>query len=286
MKTEFVDYLKSQKMTEGTLRVYKSKINNMLGTIEKTEENITQQDLTSYLANYSANVQNSTAATTVIIIKRYFEVLKKLNLIADNPSENIEPPKHVYVAPKKALDYEQVQALFSACENPREKAIVSLFVSTGIREGELTSLKLSDYIDMRNKNENAIVIYGKGNKPRYIFFNEETIQLIDEYISSYRHSSEEDLLFTSNQGNFLKNNNLNGTIRKLAKRANISFWNEVTCHTLRRSAATIYSDSGVPIAVIKDMLGHSNIATTSRYIKNTVKKVEQTVSTFSLKGGN
>lgn len=281
MNVAFKNYLKSRQASRRTIETYEYRINQTLRAINKPEEKITHEDLEIFLGSYGAVHSSATVISFCSILGQYFNFLNENKYIKTNPAVNLSAPYHVYNKPKPYISFKDVQAILAACGNIKEKAIISLIVSTGIRMGELAKLTLKDYNSMINDGRNVLLIYGKGNKPRSIYFNDETIEYINEYINSTRKDGV--YLFTTRNGGILKNNHLNGTIRKVAKKAELPYWENVTCHSLRAAAASIYSERGIPVAIIRDMLGHSSISTTSRYIKTNPKQVEEAVTTFSLK---
>ena len=136
---------------------------------------------------------------------------------------------------------------------------------------------------MKANGNNVIKIVGKGNKERFVPFNQETQIAIDNYIKSRNmgivHS---DKLFLSHHGNNIARNNLSLTLKGIAKRAGIPFWDEICNHAMRSACASIYGEAGVPVAQIRDLLGHSDLSTTSRYMKTSVENVSNTVMNMSL----
>ena len=182
--------------------------------------------------------------------------------------EEIKNPKRTKSLPK-SLNEKEVQDLISAVdwqseETPnkrrskiRDKVILALLYSTGLRISELTGL-ISRDIDFE---ERTIRVRGKGEKDRIVLFDEKTRDLLMEYLDLRQSDSE--YLFVNRQDNKLSTRYVQIMIKKYADKAGIK--KKVTPHVLRHSFATHLLKNGVDIRVIQQLLGHSSLATTQIY---------------------
>jgi integrase/recombinase XerC len=152
-----------------------------------------------------------------------------------------KPISHNYIV--KALDSAEF----------KEKLIVTMLYSLGLRISELSSLKLVDI------SSEWIRVVGKGNKHRDVPLIDSTKELIDEYLNK---NMPKVFLFESNDER-LSENSLRYTVNKVFKRVGL----KVTPHQLRHSYASSLLNSGAPIADVSELLGHSSMATTQIYTK-------------------
>ena len=106
------------------------------------------------------------------------------------------------------------------------------------------------------------------------------IKAIDRYIENFRNirpNISTDALFVSHWGGKIYSNRLSETMKTLARKAGIPFWQDICNHALRSACASILSDNGAPVATIRDVLNHASIVTTNRYIKTAESSVEDAI---------
>ena len=152
------------------------------------------------------------------------------------------------------------------CENSldyRNKAMLELMYSSGLRVSELLSLEVND-IDFEM---NAVRCFGKGSKERIVPMNDSTYNALKNYIDNYRpfllKTKVSDYVFINNFGNVISRVGFFKILKKLCKDAGIN--KDVSPHTLRHSFATHLLNNGANLRVIQQLLGHSNITTTQIY---------------------
>lgn len=274
MNQSYVNYLKAMKKSDNTIKNYTKYVQSALNYINKPDNEITFLDLTDYQASISHLAPNS-IRLQLAAIKSYFKFLQKASLISVNPAVDIEKPK-ANPKPKPYMTAEMIEAMVSNARTVRDRAIVKFMVSTGVRVSELINITLDDYIKAKDTHE--IKIIGKGSKERIVFVNESTTKAIDEYLSIRPSYYKNYYLFTSFQGTQLEAEGLSKTLKNIAKRANIPFWQDISNHTMRSAFATIASERGVPVATISKAMGHANIATTSIYIKNSQANINNAMA--------
>ena len=266
MNANYITHLESKKMSEKTIQVYVNRVNSLLDFVSKEDKDITTYDIENWMSSMS-NLSGASIAQSLSAVKSYFRYLSKENIIVKDPAANIDSP-HYDNKPKHYMDAEMVSNMILHAKNYRDKAIVITLVSTGMRVGEMTNLTLSQYKHMKETGDNKITIIGKGNKRRFVFFNQETQDAIDKYLANRDGSKIVcDRLFTSNWGGPIHANNLSQTLKTIAKNAGIPFYEDMCNHQLRAACATIMNAKEVPLTTIQYVLGHSNINTTMRYTK-------------------
>ncbi|MBC7090283.1 MAG: tyrosine-type recombinase/integrase, partial [Methanobacteriaceae archaeon] len=194
-----------------------------------------------------------------IVVKKFFEFHKMDHL------KDVKTPKRAKSLPK-SLNEDEVKRLIRAVDTDtrqrkftrtRDKLILSLLYSSGLRVSEVVSLKVND-IDLKDR---TIRIRGKGNKDRIVLFDQKTKKLLKEYL--HERSQESEYLFLNRFGNPLTPRYIQITIKKYAIKAGIK--KKVTPHILRHSFATHLLKNGVDIRAIQQLLGHSNLSTTQIY---------------------
>lgn len=271
MNELFIQYMRNKKKSDRTIESYCKTIDSMLNYIGKPEKEITTLDISDWESSF-ISLSSSTINVRLSAVSSYFHFLEMLGLVDKNPVNLIDRPSIKNKA-KPYLSQEQAQAIIDHAKCRRDKAFIIALLSTGMRFDELASIKLSDYL----KDKHCIKILGKGAKERMVYFNDSVCAAIDDYLEN-RYPCRCEYLFVSNQDSKLNSKNTANMIRIAAKRAGIPFWDEIANHTLRAACATIMSENNVPVATIRDVLGHSSISTTSRYIK----KNEEAVKNASL----
>ena len=277
MNSHYERYLKSEKMSDNTIRAYLGHIGQALDYIGKADEDITYLDLIDWKASIS-DLSSSTVALKVPSIHSYFQFLKNAKVITEDPSEGIKRPE-IKNKVKPYMTEDDVKAMIEAARTPRDRAMVRFLVSTGVRFVEMASITLDQYYTAINSNRVIVLKVTKGSKERGIYINESTEKAIAEYLAT-RHD-DCPYLFASFRRNKLSDNSVSQTIKNIGKRAGLPYWNDLSCHCMRAACATIMSDKGVPVATISSTLGHSSLEVTSRYIKNTQTNVNAAIQAMN-----
>ena len=265
MNKLYMAYMFSEKMSKSTIRSYTTDIKGCLEFIDKPESEIKYSDLINWKVSI-IDLASATVTRKVASVRSYFGYLADDGIIDSNPAEKLRGVD-VQNKEKTALTPTQVRAMINCADRIRSKAIIAMLASTGMRVSELIGLTIEQYQD------NPISIVGKGNKRRDIFLTDETREIVDLYLET-RGESEYANVFLSNGRKPMQTNNISLMLKNTAKKAGVENWNEISNHWLRTTAATMQSDAGQPIEVIKEMLGHASIRTTIRYVKVDNSRVE------------
>lgn len=196
----------------------------------------------------------------------YKYLTKTMMLFENNPTENIELPKLKRSLPKY-LTLEQSQQLLQSADDEtehsaRDYCIITLFLNCGMRLSELVGLNISD-IDFR---ERKMKILGKGNKERYVYFNNSCHDALNEYIKSRENSPiEPDALFLSRKNKRISRRRVEQIVELYLRKSGLS-GQGYSVHKLRHTAATLmYQHGNVDMRTLKDILGHESISTTEIY---------------------
>lgn len=277
MNSHYERYLKSEKMSENTIRAYIGHIGQALDYIGKADEDITYLDLIDWKASIS-DLSSSTVALKVASVRSYFHFLKSAKIITEDPSEDLKRPE-IKNKVKPYMTEDDVKAIIEAARTPRDRAMVRFLVSTGVRFVEMANITLDQYYTAINGNRVIVLKVTKGSKERGIYINDSTEKAIAEYLAT--RCDDCPYLFASFRRNQLSDNSVSQTIKNIGKRAGLPYWNDLSCHCMRAACATIMSDKGVPVATISSTLGHSSLEVTSRYIKNTQTNVNAAIQAMN-----
>ena len=179
--------------------------------------------------------------------------------------------------------YEEAEKLFLAVDTStdlgkRDYLLLMLLYDTGVRVSELLDIKINN-IDFVNK---SIKILGKGNKERIVYFTNDTLNLLKEYIYYIYNKFEErnNFLFSNKKGLVLTRVEVYNIISKYSERAGIN--KKVSPHTFRHSLATHLLQNDADILSVKTILGHSKVSTTQIYTHITNEELKQNYKDFEI----
>ena len=201
-------------------------------------------------------------------LKSFFKYLAIEEVISSSPAELLEAPKTRRRLPD-FLSVEEIDAMMAAIdlstpEGTRNKAIIEVMYSCGLRVSELVNLKLSQvFFDV-----GFIKAVGKGNKERLVPIGREAIKYLQIYLENIRlhilpKKNAEDIIFLNRRGGQLSRVMIFYIIKELTQLAGIT--KNVHPHTLRHSFATHLLEGGADLRAIQEMLGHESITTTEIY---------------------
>ena len=268
---DFCDYLKIDKRySDLTVESYRTEIKGYLEFFKEKNikvKDIKNSDIKDYLTYIKkGETSDRTLAHNVSVIRTFYKFLLTLKIIERNPTEFLELPKLRKKLPT-VLSKEEVEKLLDInltdCYSYRNKAMLELLYSTGLRVSELVNLELNN-IDLENCMLKTI---GKGNKERIIPISDYALYYVEKYINEYRGSMLKkrinNYVFINNHGNPMTRQGFFKIIKNLALEKDIK--TPISPHTLRHSFATHLLDYGADLRSIQEMLGHSNLSTTQIY---------------------
>ena len=275
---KFLDYLSLQKnCSSNTLRGYRRDIFQFINFLKKNKINsfksISYQDLLSYLGYLrNCGYSETTIGRKVASLKSFFKFLSARKIIKSNPVALLSSPKKPDRLPD-FLTLEEVEKILNIpseknWQSLRDKAILELLYSTGIRVGELTSLKIGD-IDFFQE---LIKVKGKGKKERIVPIGRYALKALIEYIER-RPNKKEKNVFLNKYGKPLSERSVERIIDKFSKKAGIG--KKITPHTFRHTFATHMLDRGADLRTVQELLGHERITTTQIYTHLTVEKLKE-----------
>jgi len=243
---------------------------------------ITETQIQEFIYTISKEVNPRSQARIISGLKSFFGYLVFENYINQSPLELIETPKIGRKLPD-TLSVTEIDNLIVAIdlsknEGERNRAMLEMLYSCGLRVSELVNLKISDLFF----EEGFIKVTGKGNKQRFVPINEQSIKFIKFY-NINRNKIEavkghEDYLFLNRRGKQLTRAMVFTIIKRLA--VEIGLKKTISPHTLRHSFATHLLENGADLRAIQTMLGHESITTTEIYVHLDRKHLTEVIENF------
>ena len=276
---QFKEHLQTLARTAATVEAYTSHVGPFLAGVVKDIKAVTRRDLEAYIAGLFAHrTENGKAYAigTVIIkvrsLKRFFEFLETKNVIFINPMEFIQEPQKEKTLPRNIITSVEMQKILDqpnlgTMTGIRDRTVLELFYSTGIRLNELCGLTIYD-ADLQGGM--LRINNGKGRKDRVVPLGKHAIRYLREYITKVRpHCTKKNrqcrTLLVDRYGHPISDQVVTILIRTHAKAAGIE--KKVSAHTFRHTFASHLVKNGADIVAVQKMLGHADLKTTQGYIR-------------------
>ncbi len=285
MKHErFLDYLRYEKrFSPHTLTAYESDLGQFVEFLQNSFELndpslIRHTHVRSWMVDLMerGNVPRS-VNRKLSCLKSYFKYLRRQGDITTNPMLKVIPPKTgkrlPEFVPEKSMSFLFEQVDFGEGHaGLRNRLVMEMLYCTGIRQSELIGLKTAD-VDFTTNN---IKVYGKGGKERLIPIARHLAELVERYLAVRRDvypGNEIPNLILTDKGQPLTP----GIVYNLVKRhlSLVTTQEKRSPHVLRHSFATHLSNGGADLNAIKELLGHSSLASTQVYTHNSIEKLKK-----------
>ena len=273
---EYKNYLKLEKnASPHTIDAYLNDIQKLqvyaeLQNPKLVLTQIVRKNLEEFIAYLIENfsIQESTQARIISGIKSFFGFLVYQNYTQQNAAELIEAPKTIRKLPD-TLSFEDIERILESIDvsteqGTRDRAILEVLYSCGLRVTELLQLKISE-IQLEIE---IIKVIGKGNKERIVPIGSDAIKYLKLYLVNYRHGKsvldkDKDFVFLNLRGTPLSRISVFNMIKKQASIVGIR--KQISPHTFRHSFATHLVEGGADLRAVQEMLGHVSITTTEIY---------------------
>lgn len=243
-------------------------------------EEATGENLCRYIATLAENnISKRSQARVISSIKSFFDFLERENRILHTPCDVLDAPKIQKYLPV-VLSVEEVEAIINSVdlskpEGHRNKAMLEMLYSCGMRVSELITLKISDLFF----DEKFIRVKGKGSKQRLIPVGDYAVNAVTLYLEQRRTlpvaRGKEDFLFLNRRGNPLTRQMVFKIVNDAAAAAGIG--KTISPHTFRHSFATHLVENGADLRVVQQMLGHESILTTEIYTHIDTAKWQESI---------
>lgn len=255
---DFLNYLSKQKnYSDKTVKNYKIDLELYFSFLKNNRLNykkITYEHLSGFLTLlYNMGYKNKSISRHISSLKSFYKYLYDEEIIKENPAKLLQLPKRELRLPRYLTINEIESLLELESLSLRDKLIIELFYSTGIRVSELVNIKIKD-IDLKEK---TIKITGKGNKQRIVLFGSVCKNLLEEYMT------DREYLFLNNKGGKLSQSGVEYIVSNISLKSNVR--TKFTPHTLRHTFATHMLDNGSSLVTVQKLLGHNDLETTSIY---------------------
>lgn len=256
---DFVAAKRIEGCSEKTLKYYRTTIETMVTSIDKSIRHIQTEDLRSYLTDYQSKNQSSRVTIDNIrrILSSFFSWLEDEDYILKSPVRRIHKVKTASNIKETYTD-EELEKMRDNCTELRDLAIIDMLASTGMRIGEMVLLNKMDI----NFNERECVVFGKGDKERIVYFDARAKIHLQNYINSRTDDNPALFVTLRSPHKRIKIGGIETRLREMGKVLEIE---KVHPHKFRRTLATMAIDKGMPIEQLQQLLGHKRIDTTLQY---------------------
>lgn len=286
----FKNYLKLERsLAENSVEAYRHDAEKLHEYILLTDPalspmQVTEKQLMNFLM-YLGELGLATHSQARMLsgLKSFFKYLLLENLIQRDPTQLLEAPKLGRKLPD-TLSFPEIEAMLDAVDlstpgGTRDRAILEVLYSSGLRVSELTGLRLTNcYFDA-----GFIRVLGKGDKVRLVPIGQDAMHYTRIYVEHVRatlpvQKGDEDTIFLNRRGSQLSRITVFTTIKKLA--AEVGIKKTISPHTFRHSFATHLIEGGADLRAVQQMLGHESITTTEIYTHLDRDYLQQTLREF------
>ena len=274
---------KERNFSLHTIKAYKNDLTRFnlflnQGKSRNKFKEINRNDIRRFLADeYENQYTSKTVARRLATIKSFFKYLVKVELIEDNVSIHIHSPK----VPKKLpnfIDKNLIDVLMSSPPlgtliGVRDRAVLELFYSTGVRLSELVNINIGDF----HIDKKLVRVIGKGNKERIIPYGKTAESAIENYLKmrnlSFKPVFARSPLFVNSSEKRISKRTIQRRMNNYIKL--VADGKSVGPHLLRHTFATHLLDNGADIRAVKDLLGHSSLSSTQIYTHVSIDKLKK-----------
>lgn len=267
MYEDFISYI---DVSELTLKSYGDGIKNFLAYLQDNDiKEPTRNDIKNYKENLNSTKSVNTVNSYLSSLRVFFNYLSKNNLYP-NITEDIKNVKTSKLPKKQVLSVEECKAIYTSLTDKREKLIFSLAITTGLRASEIANAKLDNIKKLNGEYVLYVKCKKRDDESEYVKLSNQVLRDILEYtdgrINGYLFVSESN----NSYGEGLSTTSIRNIVKSIFRRFGYDD-NGFSCHSIRRSSATIMYDNGQSIYDIQQVLHHRSIQTTQRYINQAVR---------------
>jgi integrase/recombinase XerD len=281
--SSFLTYVKVEKgLSSNTVSAYKRDLVKFDDFAQKRKlslESVSRDDLVDFLAGlYRLNLESRTVARQLVTLRNFFRFAQVQDLITTDPSINLESPKIRRSLPGY-LRLEEVERLLEQPDSTtalgmRDRAMLEVLYSTGLRVSELIGLRVSDL----DSKVGCVRCIGKGDKERIVPVGRKALVMVEKYLRDARPKLLGKLrgsptLFVNRRGISLSRVGVWKILSGYGKRAGLRV--SLTPHMLRHSFATHLLERGADLRSVQLMLGHADISTTQIYTHVVEERLKQ-----------
>ena len=267
---QFTVYLQTERdVSPHTLAAYRSDLSQLLTfALREKGESVSAQEfdhllLRRYLAGLSKDTKKSSIGRKLAAIRSFFRFLLRRGVIVKNPAELISTPKKEQQLPFH-LDIDQATTLMEAPDAKqkyalRDRAILELLYSSGLRVSELTGLNIGE-LDFAAA---MVRVTGKGGKERIVPVGSRALEALQEYLEQRKDAAAGGAIFLNTRGERINRRSVARIVD--AHVMQIAAFKRISPHTLRHTFATHMLEGGADLRAIQELLGHASLSTTQKY---------------------
>jgi integrase/recombinase XerD len=271
---KYLNFVKLEKrLALNSVEAYERDLTDFLNYLETRKTSLTAADsvnISEYVIHLSKdkNFSDRSLARSISSLRGFFKFLIEDDFITPELLEILEPVKMKKSLPM-FLTIEEVERLFNVIDTTtasgfRDRTILEMFYSSGLRVSELTELKLGNVF----RKDQVILVFGKGSKERVVPYSDDAAEFLHQYIDRIRHSllrqgDFNDFVFINNRGQKLTRQGVWKKLKEFTNLAGIS--KEISPHKLRHTFATHLLEGGADLRSVQMLLGHASINTTEIY---------------------
>ncbi len=273
---DFEKFLKYEKNCSGhTVRSYLSDLGEFMAFLEENStflKDVSVKEIKAYLLLMHNKNSRSTVSRKLTTLRSFFDFLVGKGALEKNLPKLIPLPKKEKPLPV-FLSVDEAYALIDSVKEDdvlsiRNKAVLEVLYSTGIRVSELSNIRILEI----DRAQNTIKVTGKGRKERLVPYGSKADKAIASYLK-LRHelNPKQDYLFLNNRGTRLTARSIDRIVKKYGILSGIS--KKIGPHSLRHTFATHLLGNGADLRAIQELLGHSSLSTTQKYTHTSVEKL-------------
>ena len=272
--SEFLNYIRNKNYSENTIISYINDLYYFYEFVKMDFDKVKYDDVRDYLEYLSLKKEKSTSVSRKISsLKSFYKFLYKNNYIdkKDYPLVKVTYPKKEKKLPKFLYYNDLLEIINESSKDKdgvRDRLIIEMLYATGVRVSELVNIKLSD-IDFNNKR---IVVCGKGNKERVVYYGDYAKEVLDKYLETHIRK-DNNYLFLNSKGEQITDGGIRYIIDNIMKKLSIK--THVTPHVLRHTFATDMLNNGCDIKVVQELLDHSSLKATEIYTHVTNERLKE-----------
>ena len=273
----FIKHLSNERhYSEHTVKAYRGDLENFRDFLLKEEKKIEDTNaatINAYVSTLYGKNSPASVERKVSAIRSFFSYLVRKGLVAQNPAKLVRTPrkkKHlpVFLSVDEVFNLVDVKDQEKSPLCVRDRAILELLYSSGLRVSELAGATLADL----SMGEAVIRVRGKGNKERIVPVGSKALSALGEYLDVREElKPASDRIFLNSRGGGITTRSLARIIKKYGLVSGIS--KNVSPHVLRHSFATHLLAGGADLRAIQEMLGHASLSTTQRYTHLSVERI-------------
>lgn len=261
---DFIIYISKKNYSINTYTSYINDLYYFYIFIKKDLTKVTFEDVKDYLEHLNLKKEKpSSVRRKISSLKSFYKFLYKNKYMdkKDYPLTKVAYPKMEKKLPKFIYYNDLLEIINESTKDKdgvRDRLIIEMLYATGVRVSELINIKIND-IDFNNRR---IIVLGKGNKERIVYYGEYAEEVLKEYMKTHERKNH-NYLFINSKGGQLTDRGVRYIIDNIMSKLSVK--THVTPHVLRHTFATDMLNNGCDIKVVQELLGHSSLKATEIY---------------------